>query len=82
MSNAEDQLDDETFVPLKDKKKLQNRKVGILVLTLIILGTGFFFSVIFIMRSGGLPRLLFVLLTLALGYLIYEAVMKFKSSIK
>ncbi len=80
MQDSDEHIDEETFVPLKDKKQLQNRKVGMLVLSLIILGTALFFSVVMIMRSGGMPRILFVLLSLALGYLVYEAVMKFKSA--
>jgi uncharacterized YccA/Bax inhibitor family protein len=79
MQETDDHLDEETFVPLKEKRQLQNRKVGMLVLSLIILGTALFFSVVMIMRSGGMPRILFVLLSLALGYLVYEAIIKFKS---
>ena len=77
MQETDDHLDEETFVPLKEKRQLQNRKVGMLVLSLI--GTALFFSVVMIMRSGGMPRILFVLLSLALGYLVYEAIIKFKS---
>ena len=79
MQETDDHLDEETFVPLKEKRQLQNRKVGMLVLSLIILGTALIFSVVMIMRSGGMPRILFVLLSLALGYLVYEAIIKFKS---
>ena len=79
MQETDDPLDEETFVPLKEKRQLQNRKVGMLVLSLIILGTALFFSVVMIMRSGGMPRILFVLLSLAVGYLVYEAIIKFKS---
>ncbi len=79
MQEENDQIDEETYVPLKEKRSIQNRKVGMLVLSLIILGTALFFSMVMIMRSGGMPRILFVLLSLALGYLIYEAIMKFKS---
>ncbi|MEZ7885816.1 MAG: hypothetical protein QMB45_07490 [Flavobacteriales bacterium] len=79
MQETDDHLDEETFVPLKEKRQLQNRKVGMLVLSLIIIGTALFFSVVMIMRSGGMPRILFVLLSLALGYLVYEAIIKFKS---
>jgi uncharacterized YccA/Bax inhibitor family protein len=67
MQETDDHLDEETFVPLKEKRQLQNRKVGMLVLSLIIIGTALFFSVVMIMRSGGMPRILFVLLSLALG---------------
>ncbi len=79
MQETEEHLNEETFVPLKEKRQLQNRKVGMLVLSLIILGTALFFSVVMIMRSGGMPRILFVLLSLALGYLVYDAIIKFKS---
>jgi uncharacterized YccA/Bax inhibitor family protein len=79
MQETDEHLNEETFVPLKEKRQLQNRKVGMLVLSLIILGTALFFSVVMIMRSGGMPRILFVLLSLALGYLVYEAIIKFKS---
>tara|TARA_B100000795_G_scaffold159108_1_gene119582 strand:+ start:11511 stop:11756 length:246 start_codon:yes stop_codon:yes gene_type:complete len=79
MQETDDHLDEETFVPLKEKRQLQNRKVGMLVLSLIIIGTALFFSLVMIMRSGGMPRILFVLLSLALGYLVYEAIIKFKS---
>ena len=79
MQETDDHLDEETFFPLKEKRQLQNRKVGMLVLSLIILGTALFFSVVMIMRSGGMPRILFVLLSLAQGYLVYEAIIKFKS---
>ena len=79
MQETDDPLDEETFVPLKEKRQLQNRKVGMLVLSLIIIGTALFFSLVMIMRSGGMPRILFVLLSLALGYLVYEAIIKFKS---
>ena len=80
MQETDKHMDEETFVPLKEKRQLQNRKVGMLVLRLILLGAGLFFSVVMIMRSGGMPRMLFVLLSLALGYLVYEAVMKIKST--
>jgi len=80
MQEIDEHMDEETFVPLKEKRQLQNRKVGMLVLRLILLGAGLFFSVVMIMRSGGMPRMLFVLLSLALGYLVYEAVMKIKST--
>tara|TARA_B100000767_G_scaffold72431_1_gene68976 strand:- start:491 stop:736 length:246 start_codon:yes stop_codon:yes gene_type:complete len=79
MQETDEHLNEETFVPLKEKRQLQNRKVGMLVLSLIILGTALFFSVVMIMRSGGMPRILFVLLSLAVGYLVYEAIIKFKS---
>ena len=79
MQSNQDEIDEETYVPLKDKKQMQNRKVGMLVMSLILLGTGLFFSIVMILRSGGMPRVLFVLLSLALGYLIYETVMKYKS---
>lgn len=80
MQETDEHMDEETFVPLKEKRQLQNRKVGMLVLRLILLGAGLFFSVVMIMRSGGMPRMLFVLLLLALGYLVYEAVIKIKST--
>ena len=70
MQETDEHLNEETFVPLKEKRQLQNRKVGMLVLSLIILGTALFFSVVMIMRSGGMPRILFVLLSLAQGYLV------------
>jgi hypothetical protein len=79
MQETDDHLDEETFVPLKEKRQLQNRKVGMLVLSLIILGTALFFSVVAIMKTGGRSQMLFVLLLLALGYLVYEAIIKFKS---
>ena len=79
MQETDDHLDEETFVPLKEKRQLQNRKVGMLVLSLIIIGTALFFSVVAIMKTGGRPQMLFVLLSLALGYLVYEAVIQFKS---
>ncbi|MFK7758165.1 MAG: hypothetical protein AB8B53_14645 [Flavobacteriales bacterium] len=75
----EEKIDDETYVPLKEKRAIQNRKIGILILTLIILGTALFFSVVMLMRSGGPFKVLFVLLSLAIGYLMYEAIMKYKS---
>ncbi len=73
------QLDDETYVPLKDKKKHDRNRVSSLIFVLILLGTGLFFSLVMILRTGGMPRLLFVILSLCLGYLIIGAVKKVKS---
>ena len=72
-------LDDETYVPLKDKKKHDRNRVSSLIFVLILLGTGLFFSLVMILRTGGMPRLLFVILSLCLGYLIIGAVKKVKS---
>ncbi len=79
MQHSNEDLDDETYVPLKDKKNAQNKRVGFLVLSLILLGAAMVLSFVMILRSGGLPRILFVGLTILLGYIIYDAIMKYRS---
>ena len=56
-----DQLDDEVYVPLKDKISKTKSHVSALVFYLILLGAGLFFSVVMVLRTGGMPRMLFVL---------------------
>jgi len=77
----EDAVEEEIFVPLKDKRKMNQRKIAILVLTLIVLGTGMFFTLLQVMRVGGMPRFLFIALAIAIGYLIYEAITKLRQII-
>jgi len=79
MSKTEENMDEETYVPLKEKRKALGRKRAFLILTLASLGAAFFFALVYALRIGGLPRMLFIVLCLALGYLIYENILKLKS---
>jgi hypothetical protein len=57
---------------------MSSRKIAAKVLVLILLGIGMYLTVLMVMRSGGMPRILFAILAIALGYLLYGAVRNLK----
>ena len=48
------------------------------ILVLVLLGIGMYLSVLMVMRVGGMPRILFAILSIAIGYLIYGVVKNLK----
>ena len=57
---------------------MSSRKLASRILVLILLGVGWYLTVLMIMRSGGMPRILFAILAIALSYLIYGSVKNLK----
>lgn len=80
MQDSDNNTNDDSFNSFNSHRSPRNKKNGPFVLSLILLGTAFFFSIVMVMRSGGVPRILFVLLALLLGYSIYETITKYKST--
>jgi len=77
---SEEPTSEETYVPLKTKKSIKNKLKTQLIFLLIILGAALFFSVLFVFRSGGFMKFLFVGLAIILSYVIIETIKNYKKS--